>query len=87
MLSLPSNHQRQASVTFLRTQNIFLAEPSGSRYDYRTVHGSPILQAKVILLCFSLLQIFSISSTSTNVRSFIFLNLFSFNNANNEKKT
>jgi hypothetical protein len=44
-LSLPSNHQRQASVTFLRAQNIFLAEHSGSRYDYRTVHGSPILQA------------------------------------------
>ena len=44
-LTLPSNHQRQASVTFLRAQNIFLAERSGSRYDYRTVHGSPILQA------------------------------------------
>ncbi len=35
----------EAGKCFLRAQNIFLAEHSGSRYDYRTVHGSPIRQA------------------------------------------
>ncbi len=70
--SLPSNHQGQASVTFSLAQNIFLAKRSGSRNDYRTVHGSPILQVilKWFLLCFSLWQIFTISSTTSDLLFF-----------------